>query len=103
MDPIALREKNAVRDGTKAAYGPTYQNIGYLETLAAIRDSDHYKAPLGPNQGRGVACGYWGNYGGPSTATVNVGEDGSILVTEGSPDIGGSRASISSSSPRITF
>ncbi|MBI1200038.1 MAG: molybdopterin-dependent oxidoreductase [Phenylobacterium sp.] len=94
MDPIALREKNAVRDGTKASYGPTYQNIGYVETLAAIRDSEHYKAPLGPNQGRGVAVGFWFNVGGESTAAVNIAEDGSAVVVTGNPDIGGSRASM---------
>ncbi|MGA0601404.1 xanthine dehydrogenase family protein molybdopterin-binding subunit [Caulobacter sp. KR2-114] len=94
MDPIALREKNAVRDGMKAAYGPTFQNIGYVETLAAIRDTEHYKAPLGPNQGRGVAVGFWFNVGGESTAAVNVGEDGTAVVVTGNPDIGGSRASM---------
>ena len=94
MDPIALREKNAVRDGTKASYGPTFQNIGYLETLAAIRDSEHYKSPLGPNQGRGVAVGFWFNVGGESTAAVHIGEDGSAAVVTGNPDIGGSRASM---------
>ena len=94
MDPIALREKNAVRDGMKASYGPTYQNIGYLETLAAIKDSAHYKIPLGPNQGRGVAVGFWFNVGGESTAAVNIGEDGTAVVVTGNPDIGGSRASM---------
>jgi CO/xanthine dehydrogenase Mo-binding subunit len=94
MDPIALREKNGVRDGVKAAYGPTFQNIGYLETLAAIKNSPHYSAPLGPNQGRGVAAGFWFNVGGESTAAVNVGEDGSVAVVTGNPDIGGSRASM---------
>ncbi|MBI1406244.1 MAG: molybdopterin-dependent oxidoreductase [Caulobacter sp.] len=94
MDPIALREKNAVRDGVKAAYGPKFTNIGFLETLAAIRDSDHYSAPLGRNQGRGVAAGFWFNVGGESTAAVHVGEDGSVAVVTGSPDIGGSRASM---------
>jgi CO/xanthine dehydrogenase Mo-binding subunit len=94
MDPLALREKNAVKNGTKAAYGPTYQNIGYLDTLAAIRDSDHYKAPLGPNQGRGVAVGFWFNIGGESTAAVHIAEDGSAMVVTGNPDIGGSRASM---------
>ena len=64
MDPIALREKNAVRDGVKAAYGPTFRNIGYVETLEAIQDHPHYQAPLGPNQGRGVAVGFWFNIGG---------------------------------------
>jgi CO/xanthine dehydrogenase Mo-binding subunit len=94
MDPIALREKNAVRDGVKAAYGPTFRNIGYVETLEAIRDHPHYKAPLGPNQGRGIAVGFWFNVGGESTATVNVGEDGTAVVATGNPDIGGSRASM---------
>jgi CO/xanthine dehydrogenase Mo-binding subunit len=94
MDPIALRRKNAVRDGVKAAYGPTFRNIGYLETLEAIADHPHYKAPLGPNQGRGVAVGFWFNVGGESTAAVQVGEDGSAVVVTGNPDIGGSRASM---------
>lgn len=94
MDPIALREKNAVRDGMKASYGPTFRNIGYVETLEAIRKHPHYSAPLGPNQGRGVAVGFWFNVGGESTAAVNIGEDGSAVVISGNPDIGGSRASL---------
>ncbi|WP_374569844.1 xanthine dehydrogenase family protein molybdopterin-binding subunit [Phenylobacterium sp.] len=93
-DPIELRLKNAVRDGAKASYGPTYRNIGFVETLEAIRDSEHYKAPLGPNQGRGVAAGFWFNVGGESTAAVHVSEDGSVAVVTGNPDIGGSRASM---------
>ncbi len=94
MDPIALREKNAVRDGVKAAYGPTFRNIGYVETLEAIKNHPHYAAPLGPNQGRGVAVGFWFNIGGESTAAVNLGEDGTAVVITGNPDIGGSRASM---------
>jgi CO/xanthine dehydrogenase Mo-binding subunit len=94
MDPLALREKNAVRDGVKAAYGPTFRNIGYVETLAAIRDHPHYRAMLGPNQGRGVAVGFWFNVGGESTAAVHVNEDGGAVVVSGNPDIGGSRASM---------
>ena len=94
MDPIAIREKNGVVNGAKSAYGPTFQNIGYLETLAAIKDSDHYKAPLGPNQGRGLAAGFWFNIGGLSTGAVHVQEDGSVVVVTSNPDIGGSRAAM---------
>ncbi len=50
--------------------------------------------PLGPNQGRGIASGYWFNVGGESSASVSVNEDGTITVTSGAPDIGGSRASL---------
>jgi CO/xanthine dehydrogenase Mo-binding subunit len=94
MDSLAVREKNGARNGTKAAYGPTFQNIGFQETLAAIAEHPHYKAPLGPNQGRGVAVGFWFNIGGESTAAVHVGEDGTATVVTGNPDIGGSRASM---------
>jgi CO/xanthine dehydrogenase Mo-binding subunit len=94
MDPIALRRKNAVRDGTKASYGPVFRNIGYVETLDAIEAHAHNSAPLGPNQGRGLAVGFWFNVGGESTASVNISEDGSAVVATGNPDIGGSRASM---------
>jgi CO/xanthine dehydrogenase Mo-binding subunit len=94
MDPIDIREKNGAKNGTKASYGPTYRDIGFLETLQAAKDHPHYKAPLGPNQGRGVAVGFWFNIGGESTAAVHLGEDGTATVVTGNPDIGGSRASM---------
>jgi CO/xanthine dehydrogenase Mo-binding subunit len=94
IDPIALREQNGVKNGVKASYGPTFANIGYLETLAAIKTCPQYSMPLGPNQGRGVAAGFWFNVGGESTAAVHINEDGSAVVVTGNPDIGGSRASM---------
>src|SRR5436190_3575456 len=49
---------------------------------------------LGTNQQRGVASGFWFNAGGESSATVNVNEDGTVVVVTGHPDVGGSRASM---------
>lgn len=94
MDPIDFRHMNAVEEGVESTYGPTYKRIGFKETLAAIKDHPHYSAPLGPNQGRGVACGFWFNAGLDSSATINVHGDGTASVLIGSPDIGGSRASM---------
>ena len=94
MDPLELRLKNAAKQGTKAAYGPVYNRIGYEETVRAALEHPHYKTPLGPNQGRGVASGFWFNAGGDSSAQVNINEDGTVVVVTGHPDIGGSRASI---------
>jgi len=94
MDPLALRLKNAAKEGTKAAHGPVFPRIGFQETIEAAMAHPHYSAPLGPNQGRGVACGFWFNAGGESSAQVNITEDGNVVVTTGHPDIGGSRASI---------
>ncbi len=64
MDPLELRLKNAAKEGTEAVHGPTYPLMGYVESLEAAKAHDHYKAPLGPNQGRGVASGFWFNAGG---------------------------------------
>ena len=94
MDPIELRLKNAVVEGTQAAYGPKFGRIGFVETLEAVKGHEHYTAPLGPNQGRGVASGFWFNAGMNSSATVHVNEDGNLTVVVGSPDIGGSRSSM---------
>jgi len=94
MDPIEFRLKNAVEEGTQSSYGPVFQKIGFVETLEAVKNHEHYKTKLGPNQGRGMASGFWFNIGGESTATVNVSEDGSVVLIVGSPDIGGSRASL---------
>jgi len=94
MDPLQLRLKNAVRPGTTMIYGPKMSHAGYAETVEALINHPAYKTPLGPNQGRGVASGYWFNGGGESSATVQVNEDGTVIVSTGSVDIGGSRASM---------
>ena len=94
LDPLELREKNAAKEGTNAAYGPKFGPIGFAETLEAAKAHPHYSAPLGPNQGRGIASGFWFNIGGDSCATINVNEDGTLALATGSPDIGGSRASM---------
>ena len=94
MDPIELRIKNAAKQGSKTVYGVTHGVIGFEEVLAATKSHPHWTAPLGKNQGRGMATGFWFNIGGESTGAVFVNEDGTVNVVSGSPDIGGSRASM---------
>jgi CO/xanthine dehydrogenase Mo-binding subunit len=94
MDPVDFRLKNAAREGTKAAYGPTFGPVGLVESLEAIRIHPNYNVELGPNQGRGVASGFWFNIAGDTCVTMNVNEDGSVALMVGNPDIGGSRASM---------
>jgi CO/xanthine dehydrogenase Mo-binding subunit len=94
LDPLKFRLKNAARAGTQMVYGPKLAHNGYVETIEAILNHPGYSAPLKANQGRGVASGYWFNGGGESSATVHVNEDGTVVVATGSPDIGGSRASM---------
>lgn len=94
MDPLELRLKNACQIGTPTLAGPKHAHAGYRETIEALMRHPAYKAKLGPNQGRGVASGYWFNGGGESSATLQINADGTVLVATGSPDIGGSRASM---------
>ncbi len=94
VDPIELRLQNAVVEGDATAMGAPHPKIGFVETLEAIKNSDHYNSPVPEDAGRGVATGFWFNIGEQSSATVNLNEDGTATVITGSPDIGGSRASM---------
>ncbi|MDE0113378.1 MAG: xanthine dehydrogenase family protein molybdopterin-binding subunit [Albidovulum sp.] len=94
IDPIDFRLKNAAEEGTIASFGPKFRRIGLKETLEAAKASDHYNSQLGPNQGRGVASGFWFNFGGTTSASIKIELDGTAVVTVGTPDIGGSRASM---------
>ncbi len=94
MDPLEFRRKNAAVEGTRTIMGTSHPSFGYAETIDVLTDHDHLKQPLGSNQGRGVASGYWFNGGGESSATLHLNADGTAVVATGSPDIGGSRASM---------
>ncbi len=94
MDPIDFRLKNAADTGTRAAYGPTFAAIGFKQCLVAAKNHPNYNAPLPEGHGRGVAAGFWFNGGNMSSAEVHLTETGIVKVVEGSPDIGGSRASM---------
>ena len=95
IDPVDFRLKNGAKEGIRRVDGPVYGRIGMIETVEAIRDSEHWKTPLeGPNRGRGIASGFWFNCGLKSAATATVNYDGTVSLLEGSTDIGGSRASL---------
>ena len=95
IDPIDFRLMNAVKEGAAQVVGPPFKRIGLIQTLEGVKNSPHYKSKLsGKFRGRGVASGFWFNAGMQSSATVNIHADGTASVVTGSPDIGGSRASM---------
>jgi CO/xanthine dehydrogenase Mo-binding subunit len=95
MDPIELRLKNAAKQGTKAAYGPKFGPVGMVAALEAAKSHAHWRTPLGRNQGRGIAAGFWFNIGGETSVSLVLNEDGTLALTAGTPDIGGLRTSLS--------
>ena len=95
IDPLEMRLQNAAKEGTRRADGTVYRQIGCEQTVQAAKDSEHYQSKLeGPWRGRGVAGGFWFNGGGMSSAAIAVNDNGTINLTEGSVDIGGSRAAM---------
>ena len=95
IDPLEFRMRNASKEGNRRVDGPVFPKMGNLETLEAARDSEHMQSELtGPNQGRGIASGFWFNIGLQSSVAISVNADGTINLVEGSTDIGGTRASI---------
>jgi CO/xanthine dehydrogenase Mo-binding subunit len=94
MDAIDIRLKNAVTDGCESLGGTKYGRIGLIDVLEKIKNHDHYASPLGANQGRGFALGYWMHGGGLSSVAANLLDDGTVAIATGNPDIGGSRSSM---------
>ena len=95
MDPLEFRILNSAKEGDTRVDGPVLPHVGFVETVEAARDHPHYTTPLeGKCRGRGVASGFWPNFGLKSSVSINVNSDGTISLVEGSTDIGGTRASI---------
>ena len=94
IDPLEFRLNNAVEEGDVNMMGAPYKRIGLRECLEAARSHQHYQSSVADGAGRGIAAGYWINAGMQSSATLNVSPDGSVSLLTGSPDIGGSRASM---------
>ena len=95
MDPLEFRLKNAAREGTRHLDGTVLGPVAFADTIRAAMQHPHYSAPLGgPNRGRGVACGWWGNGAGPSTVAIGVNSDGTVNLASGSVDLQGTRTTI---------
>jgi CO/xanthine dehydrogenase Mo-binding subunit len=94
IDPWELRLRNALPLNKSTIYGAKIGEAGIQECIDSIRNHPNAQIKLGPNQGRGIAIGYWGNAGGESSSQLYINEDGTAVVITGHPDIGGSRASM---------
>ena len=94
MDPIEFRLLNGVKEGDRRVDGPVLTALDFWKRwkprkilrITARRSKSH--------RGRGVASGFWYNYGGKSSASASVNSDGTVSLSTGSVDIGGTRTSL---------
>ena len=91
MDPIESASRTPPRRAPRPPTDRSTRKSGWWRR-AGRQGQSHYDAPLGLNQGRGVAFGFWINIGGDATANISVLPDGRVSLVTGRPDIGGSRA-----------
>ena len=96
LDPLEFRLQNASRDGDLRTDDSAFKRIGLVELLETAKRHSAWTdpAPQGPNQGRGVAIGYWMNGGGTSSCQLVMGYDGTVSLLTGSVDLTGTRTSM---------
>lgn len=101
IDPIELRLKNAVKEGSLTAQGAILKNVGLAESLLLAHDFLLRRDKSAPHRGWGVACGQLGveeTAKGPAVSSSNVSlrveEDGSIVLLTGVVEIGGGQTTI---------
>jgi len=94
IDPIDLRLMNVCKEGDTSLIGMKLGPLGLEEALVKAKEHPHYLADLAENQGRGVACAFYLGGSCHSSATLHLTEAGKLNLLVGTPDIGGSRASM---------
>lgn len=96
MDPLAFRLLNAAREGDCRTDGEPFGRIGVVELIETAMAHPAWTDPVpaGPSRGRGVAMGYWPNWGGTSGAQLTLQPDGTVNLTTGSVDLTGTRTSM---------
>ena len=96
MDPLEFRLKNAIKEGDVAVNGSRVPGNGLVETLRAVKERLGLPKELPKDHGVGIALCEWRSGAGPSTASINVNEDGTVSLLTGSVDISGSDTSLAS-------
>jgi CO/xanthine dehydrogenase Mo-binding subunit len=90
MDPIALRLRNASREGDLGGDGQPWPRIAMVECLEEAQRHPLYTAPVAEGEGVGVALGSWGGARTPASAGCRVEPDGTLTVHVGTVDVSGS-------------
>jgi len=91
IDPLELRRRNAAVEGDPMVDDHAWVRLGTPEVLEALERDALWRRrdDVGPDEGVGVAIGYWPGSKAPASALCRVSADGSIQVVTGVVDISG--------------
>ncbi|MGH7366518.1 MAG: xanthine dehydrogenase family protein molybdopterin-binding subunit [Candidatus Rokuibacteriota bacterium] len=89
MDPLELRLRNAVEEGSESVLGEVLHSVGVKECLRKAADALDWTTPKPAGRGRGIACMHKST-GTPtsSAAFVKLNEDGTVTMLSSSVDMG---------------
>ncbi len=81
IDPVELRLKNAVEEGSLSATGQVLHSVGLKETLRQAAEKIEWRKDSAPYRGKGVACMHKSTVTPSSSAAfVKLNEDASATV-----------------------
>ncbi len=91
IEPLELRRRNAAGEGEPMVDEGTWVRLGTPEVLDALGRDGRWlaRADAGPDEGVGVAIGYWPASKAPAAALCRVSADGTIEVVTGVVDMSG--------------
>ena len=89
LDPLEMRQRNAIVDGDLTPLGETRRHLRCRETIEAGARAFGWDKPKPPHIGRGISIYEHppGNFG-RSTVTLTLGADGRFTLMLGSPETG---------------
>ncbi len=89
IDPLEMRLKNALEEGSISATGEVMHSVGLKECLQRAADAIGWDEKRPPNRGRGIGCLTKMSVPFlPSSAFVKINEDGRVGLLTSAVDIG---------------
>jgi CO/xanthine dehydrogenase Mo-binding subunit len=88
MDPVDLRRKTLIQEGSVSISGQVFDVLGIRETLERAVELVGYGEKLPEDEAIGVACGWWPCFAVNSGAYVQLTPDGTATIVTGAQENG---------------
>jgi CO/xanthine dehydrogenase Mo-binding subunit len=88
MDPVELRRRTLIAEGTESPTRQVFGPVSIRETLDRAAELIGWGRELPPDEGIGVACGWWPSFGVNSGAYVKLNADGTGTIITGAQENG---------------
>ena len=88
LDPVELRRRTLIEEGTESPTRQVFGPLGMKETLERAAELIGYGRDLPDDEGIGIACGWWPSFGQPSGAYLKLNPDGTGTIVTGAQENG---------------